>query len=85
MADFGGDLEAFRAEARAWLDENFPAAFKRDPSLQAPMAAGLADDESPDAKAWKTAMGEKGWGTPTWPAAYGGGGLSRQEARILHD
>src|SRR5205814_1181366 len=27
--------------------------------------------------------GAKGWGTPTWPAAYGGGGLSRQEARVL--
>ena len=85
MADFGGDVEAFRAEARAWLDANFPEAFRRDPSLQAAMAAGLADDESPDAKAWKKAMGEKGWGTPTWPKEYGGGGLSRPEARILHE
>ena len=26
MADFGGtDLDAFRAEAKAWLAENFPA------------------------------------------------------------
>jgi alkylation response protein AidB-like acyl-CoA dehydrogenase len=28
-------------------------------------------------------MGAKGWGTPTWPAEYGGGGLSRAEARVL--
>ena len=28
-------------------------------------------------------MGAKGWGTPTWPAAYGGGGLSNAEARVL--
>ena len=83
MADFGGDTEAFRAEARSWLDANFPEAFRRDPSRQAAMAAGLADDESPDAKAWRTAMGAKGWGTPTWPAEYGGGGLSRAEARVL--
>src|SRR5579859_6299556 len=85
MADFGGDLEAFRAEARAWLEENFPEGFRREPSRQLTSAAGLADDESPDAKAWRKAMGEKGWGTPTWPAEYGGGGLSRQEALVLQD
>jgi alkylation response protein AidB-like acyl-CoA dehydrogenase len=28
-------------------------------------------------------MGERGWGTPTWPKAYGGGGLSRAEAKVL--
>ncbi len=30
-------------------------------------------------------MGEKGWGVPTWPKAYGGGGLSRAEARVLQE
>jgi alkylation response protein AidB-like acyl-CoA dehydrogenase len=33
--------------------------------------------------AWKKAMGDKGWGVPTWPAAYGGGGLDRARARVL--
>ena len=28
MADFGGDAEAFRLEARSWLEENFPASLK---------------------------------------------------------
>ena len=28
-------------------------------------------------------MGEKGWGVPTWPAAYGGGGVSGAEARVI--
>ncbi|MGL1447008.1 acyl-CoA dehydrogenase family protein, partial [Vibrio parahaemolyticus] len=28
-------------------------------------------------------MGDKGWGVPTWPKDYGGGGLSRAEARVL--
>jgi alkylation response protein AidB-like acyl-CoA dehydrogenase len=27
----------------------------------------------------------KGWGVPTWPAAYGGGGLSPAEARVLRE
>jgi alkylation response protein AidB-like acyl-CoA dehydrogenase len=85
MADFGGDTEAFRAEARSWLEANFPEAFRREPARQMAIAAGAADDESPDAKAWRQAMGAKGWGTPTWPAEYGGGGLSRAEARVLQE
>eukprot|EP01035_Chromulina_nebulosa_P005452 gene5452-7396_t len=36
-----------------------------------------------DALLWKQRMGEKGWGTPTWPKEYGGGGLSSAEARVL--
>jgi len=28
-------------------------------------------------------MGAKGWGTPTWPKAYGGGGLTPAETRVL--
>jgi alkylation response protein AidB-like acyl-CoA dehydrogenase len=37
----------------------------------------------PDFPRWKSAMGEKGWGTPTWPREFGGGGLTRAQARIL--
>ena len=33
MADFGSDLEAFRAEARAWLEENSPQSLRRQPDL----------------------------------------------------
>jgi alkylation response protein AidB-like acyl-CoA dehydrogenase len=28
-------------------------------------------------------MGEKGWGVPTWPKEYGGGGLSQAEGRVV--
>jgi alkylation response protein AidB-like acyl-CoA dehydrogenase len=82
MADFGGaDLETFRSEARAWLEANFPKSLANDPVAQTAKMQGLP--ESDDAKAWRKAMGGKGWGTPTWPADYGGGGLSRAEARVL--
>jgi len=81
MADFGGDVEAFRAEAKTWLDENFPASLKADPAAQ--LADMMGGEQTPDAALWKKRMGEKGWGTPTWPTQYGGGGLSRTEARIL--
>ena len=81
MADFGGDLglEDFRAEARAWLEANFP------PSLQGKGGASLAETlgDDPDLAAWKQAIGQKGWATPTWPAEYGGGGLTPQQGRVL--
>jgi alkylation response protein AidB-like acyl-CoA dehydrogenase len=82
MADFGStDLEGFRAEAKAWLEANFPKALAGDPAAQ--MAATMGGEMTPDAALWKQRMGEKGWGTPTWPTEYGGGGLSRAEARVL--
>jgi len=72
MADFGGaDLEAFRAEARSWLEANFPAPLRADPErVTRAMAGNAARDE--DFLVWKGRMADKGWGTPTWPKAYGG-------------
>jgi len=78
MADFGGDLGAFRTEARTWLAANFPPGLKGK-------AAPEGRELTPEQDAWRRAMGEKGWGTPTWPAAYGGGGLSRAEAKVLSE
>jgi len=74
-------LEDFRAEARDWLAANFPKSLKG-------AGAGQPTDESVSeakggALTWKKAMGEKGWGVPTWPKEYGGGGLSQPQARVL--
>ncbi len=81
MADFGGEVETFRAEARAWLEENFPKSLAHDTAAQ--LAKLQARPETPEATAWRRALGSKGWGTPTWPKEYGGGGLSRAEAKVL--
>jgi alkylation response protein AidB-like acyl-CoA dehydrogenase len=84
MADFGGgDLDAFRAQARDWLEANFPAGLRKDPSAQT--AAMMGETPNATARLWARRMGEKGWGTPTWPQAYGAGGLSRAEARVLSE
>jgi alkylation response protein AidB-like acyl-CoA dehydrogenase len=80
MADFGGsELDAFRAEARDWLEANFPT------SLANTQFAMIPGGETPtgDALTWKQRMAEKGWGAPTWPTQYGGGGLSQPQARAL--
>ncbi|MBX3482046.1 acyl-CoA dehydrogenase family protein [Phenylobacterium sp.] len=76
------DLSAFRREARDWLAASFPATLAADPALQAVDVHGPPNTH-PDHVAWKRRMGEKGWGVPTWPRAYGGGGLSRAEAAVL--
>jgi len=81
MADFGGDAEAFRLEARTWLEENFPKALKDNPAAQ--VASMMGGEETAEVKVWRERMGAKGWGTPTWPKQYGGGGLGRAEARVL--
>jgi len=79
------DLEVFRAETRAWLDAHCP------PSVRTPMT-GEEDAvwggrnyefKNPEAKLWLDRMGAKGWTAPTWPAEYGGGGLSADENRVL--
>ena len=81
MADLGSDVETFRAEAKAWLEVNFPKTLAKDPMAQ--LAKLQAQPEGPEALAWRRAMGAKGWGTPVWPKSIGGGGLSRDEARVL--
>ena len=83
MVDFGDSgLEAFRTDARNWLEASFPVSLRKD--LLA-LEAMVMSPEPPkgDFAVWKERMGAKGWGAPTWPTQYGGGGLSRDEARVL--
>ncbi|MFN3583382.1 acyl-CoA dehydrogenase family protein [Phenylobacterium sp.] len=81
MADFGGDdLDAFRTEVRDWVAKHFPPSCKgKGPAIGPERASETADQ-----KAWRLAVGETGWGAPTWPRAYGGGGLTPAQARIVN-
>ncbi|UIJ43943.1 acyl-CoA dehydrogenase family protein [Sphingomonas cannabina] len=82
------DLDTFRTETRAWLEANCP------PSMREP-AHGEADinwggrkadySKNPDQKLWMDRMAERGWTVPDWPKAYGGGGLSPAETKILRE
>lgn len=81
MTDTKQELEAFRAEARAWIEESFPESLKGRAGVL--MGREVIDASEPDALAWARRLGEKGWGTPTWPAEYGGGGLTQRQARVL--
>lgn len=79
------DLEQFRASTRSWLEENCPE------EMRTPMK-GFEDAcwggrnyvfASEAQKQWMERMAAKGWTVPTWPTEYGGGGLSKAEAKIL--
>ena len=74
------DLDAFREEARQWLKDNLPQslAHQRPPGI-----AGFGAKLTGDWKVWQERLGEKGWSAPTWPAAYGGGGLTPEQASVL--
>jgi alkylation response protein AidB-like acyl-CoA dehydrogenase len=81
------DLAQFRADTRAWLEANCP------PEMRKPMRS--EDDacwggrhfsfQSEAQECWMRVMGEKGWTVPDWPAAYGGGGLSPAETKVLKE
>ena len=76
----------FREETRAWLRENCPPSM-RTPMRDAEYPGGgrRARYRNPDTKLWMERMAERGWTAPRWPAKYGGGGLSKEEADILQE
>ena len=82
--DTTAQLDAFRQETAAWLEQNCPASM-RTPMSEADTIWGGRHFEYPseDARIWKERMAAKGWTAPTWPTQYGGGGLSGAEAAIL--
>ena len=81
------DLESFRSETRKWLEANCP------PSMRGEGGGAFEDDaiwggrkqvfKNPEAKLWLDRMAAKGWTAPAWPKEYGGGGLSKDEAKVL--
>lgn len=79
------DLEAFRAETRAWLETNCPQSMRQPIAGDEDYVWGGRAYKFPseDAKLWLERMGAKGWTAPTWSAEYGGGGLSGAENAVL--
>ena len=79
------DLETFRAETRAWLEANCPAECRGPVASDEDRVWGgrNATFPTPAHKLWLERMGARGWTSPEWPKEYGGGGLSREEAKVL--
>ena len=73
-------IDTFRAETRAWLEENCPPG-ARGPGY-IPLGSRTIELE-PDTRVWLDRMAEKGWTVPTWPKEYGGAELERDEYQVL--
>jgi alkylation response protein AidB-like acyl-CoA dehydrogenase len=80
------ETDDFRAEVRQWLEANCPAAM-RTPIVPEEMVWGGSNlvFGSEDQRLWFERMRERGWFAPGWPAAYGGGGLSPKQERVLDE
>lgn len=72
----------FRIVVEDWMDDN--AVIPDD--IRMP---GRGEPLSPALKEWavqfKKKLGAKGWIAPDWPVEYGGGGLTRNHARIIEE
>lgn len=81
------DLEAFRAETRAWLDANCPAEMREPVRDEDDVYWGgrKATFKSDAQKAWFDACLAKGYTVPAWPKEYGGAGLNPAEAKVLRE
>ena len=75
------DLKNFRETTRAWLEENCPPG-ARGPGEVSNGSTKIVIEDA-DTRLWLERMVEKGWTVPSWPKAYGGGGLSTEEYVIL--
>ena len=72
---------AFRAEARAWLDQH--ATLKTDDSRDSLAAAGT-DGHVERCKQWQRTLYDGGWAGITWPKEHGGRGGTSVESSIFN-
>ena len=82
-------LDNFRQEVKDWLKENCPSSMQNGADPKTPVdevwGGRKAVYKNPDSKIWLERMGSKGWTMPTVSKEYGGGGLSKDEVKILNE
>ena len=73
------EAEAFRGEIRAWLEENLPEGWFDD-------GFSMTSEERSDFnKQWTEKLYQGGWICASWPAEYGGKGLSTLQSVVLNE
>jgi alkylation response protein AidB-like acyl-CoA dehydrogenase len=79
------DLDGFRDEVRSWLAANGPKSLvgMTGGDLEGNWGGRKAKYPNPDMKRWLELCAERGFTAPEWPREYGGGGLSREETKVL--
>jgi alkylation response protein AidB-like acyl-CoA dehydrogenase len=77
-AHAGRDAATYRAEVRAWLEENFPEQWR--PEREGYVAPGFEAQRD-----WERGLHQAGFAGFTWPAIYGGQGLTMREHLIANE
>lgn len=75
----------FKTEVLTWLADNCPKSMRQPIHLDTDHCWGGRNFtfQNADQENWLRAMVEKGWTAPTWPTEYGGGGLNREQTKVL--
>jgi alkylation response protein AidB-like acyl-CoA dehydrogenase len=76
------DEAAFRAEARAWLEENLSGEFAKARGLG---YSGAQHEERDIRLAWERHLGRAGWTCVGWPREFGGRGASVPQQVIWNE
>ena len=81
------DVEAFRAEIRAWLEANCPAEMRAPVRTEDDVCWGGREVKfkSDAQRQWLERCAAKGYTVPDWPREYGGAGLSAAEAKVWRE
>ncbi|MGB7318744.1 MAG: acyl-CoA dehydrogenase family protein [Planktotalea sp.] len=80
-------LDGFRAELRAWLEENCPEEMRDGLMTEEGICWGGKNwvFTSDAQKVWLERCASKGYTVPTWPVEYGGAGLNRDQEKIFDE
>jgi alkylation response protein AidB-like acyl-CoA dehydrogenase len=79
---YGVEDEAFRAEVRAWLEDNLVGDFAALRGLGGP---GREHEAHQERLAWDRHLAAHGWTCIGWPREYGGRGLPLFQQVIFHE
>ncbi|MEP1327816.1 acyl-CoA dehydrogenase family protein [Pseudophaeobacter sp.] len=81
------DSVGFRTEIRDWLAANCPEEMRDGTSGEDSICWGGSTwvFTSPAQKTWLDRCAARGFTVPTWPKAYGGAGLNRDQDKILKE
>lgn len=79
---YSAEDEAFRAEIRAWLDENLSGRFA---ALKGLGGSGREHEAFEERLEWNRHLAAAGWSCVAWPVEHGGRGLSIAQQVIFHE
>jgi alkylation response protein AidB-like acyl-CoA dehydrogenase len=80
------DVESFRRDLRAFLERELPEKLGELPPITAEYWGGQKPDlPHANSARYCELMAERGLTAPLWPKEYGGGGLDKQQAKVLQE